>query len=645
MLTGSSTYASIYRTNSALLASYGENYTTQLTYSYTWTAAEWNAYISGGGNLLWSYDKQVQLDTGIDDGDSVSDLKKSSTRLTLVDPNRSGPGDTYFIGSGTVLTQDADSDSVLEFKNLDGYTSVPLCDLLNLSVTEDPNGTLKVTGTGSASDEVPEGSSIRVWNGSSFTYYGTKSSSDDADTRYYTLSLVDEDQKAYDEGADVTISEIYYLTVNCTEGSGVHARLLSLGENRLTSTDANALPTRTKSSGSRYYTLGDFYEISGTDIETSSENSTPVVELTDNDYIDVKVSASVSVSADQAEDFKNYASGVNSYFRFAVRLNDGSSISPIAAASIAVEHLKIGDRELTASDYTGVLSGGVYYLTITSQAASAYQNQTVTATIRFSYEDDPEGISEQFPERTGDEDLAGVNFSVDAAIAYSLENIDGSSMSGSDSDGTKYHREKIEVVSITYNSYNTASEDGNTSQLGINGREVSGSNGQIITSLGMYNATKISSFNLTDKTSEQYPAKLVCTLTLEKKTDQADGTVKYEQVDLETYLTDLTIRSAGQQVSGTARNGVYAFTVSLTEEQINNLSTEQVELDLSYLVKSDQALEAIGDVGQYANYRVTLTAHLANSAGTALVEDVSDYLIYTNAKFYLGIIGTTDFDN
>jgi hypothetical protein len=69
---------------------------------------------------------------------------------------------------------------------------------------------------------------------------------------------------------------------------------------------------------------------------------------------------------------------------------------------------------------------------------------------------------------------------------------------------------------------------------------------------------------------------------------------------------------------------------------------EQVELDISYLVLSDEALEELGDVGQYANYRVTLSAHLENGDGNALTEETNDYLIYTNAKFYLGIIGVTD---
>lgn len=67
-------------------------------------------------------------------------------------------------------------------------------------------------------------------------------------------------------------------------------------------------------------------------------------------------------------------------------------------------------------------------------------------------------------------------------------------------------------------------------------------------------------------------------------------------------------------------------------------------MDFSYFVKSDKSIEDLGNYYQYANYKVILKAHLANKAGAALIEDVSDYIIYTNAKFYNGIISTRDFD-
>lgn len=88
----------------------------------------------------------------------------------------------------------------------------------------------------------------------------------------------------------------------------------------------------------------------------------------------------------------------------------------------------------------------------------------------------------------------------------------------------------------------------------------------------------------------------------------------------------------------------YEFKIQLTSEQVQDLATEPLKIDFSYFVKSDKELEELDTQAQYANYKVILTAHLANKSGTALIEDVSDYLIYTNAKFYNGIISTRDFD-
>lgn len=642
MLSGSSTYNAVYG-NNAVLAGYGENYTAQLTYSYTWTAAEWNSYIAADGNMLWSYDKQVQLDNKSNDTDN--DLTRDTTRLTLVDTNRYGQGNTYFTTTGDKLTTDSDSETVLVFNKLSGYTSVPICDLLSLKATKDSNGKMQITGTGNA-DEIPTGSTLRIWDAdkAQFIYYGPKT---DSSADGYTIQLVKSDGTAYEDTEDVTISEVYYLIANCTKGEGVHARMLSLGETKLTSTSSAAIAARMKKSGTKYYTLGDFYSVSNTTINTSSESGSANIEVSTNDKIEVEVSAKVNVPDEQADEFKQYTSGTNSCFRFAIELSNGSSACAIDATYIAVEELKIGGTTLSAEDYTGEVVNGVYYITITSQKATAYQNQTVSAKLLFSYEDDTGRIAAQFPERGSGEDGSGVNFLVHASIAYNQNVIDGSSMSDSAQGGTKYYREKMEIASTSYNAYSTASEDGNTSQLGINGREVSSTNGQTITSLGMYNATQLSSLSLTDASSDKYPALLVGKLKLEKKTDQEDGKTKYEQVDISTYLQNITVTSAkGTTVSGeVSEDGIYTFTIKLTADQIARLSTDQLEMNISYLVLSDEALQNIGVTGQYANYKVTLTAHLANRKGKSLADDTSDYLIYTNAKFYLGIVGVNDLGN
>ena len=50
MRNGSSAYGDAYISNAAMLANYGR-FTAQLTYSYIWTADEWNANIAAGNRL------------------------------------------------------------------------------------------------------------------------------------------------------------------------------------------------------------------------------------------------------------------------------------------------------------------------------------------------------------------------------------------------------------------------------------------------------------------------------------------------------------------------------------------------------------------------------------------------------------------
>jgi hypothetical protein len=642
MMIGSNTYDSAYTGTGAVLASYGDNFTAQLTYSYTWTAAEWNNYIANGNSLLWSYDKQVQLD----ENTSEKELHAETTKFTLVDTNRY-VGNTYFTGTGKTLESDS---AVLKFESFSNFESVPMSDLLSLEATKDNSGTLKIV------TEEDAQATIRIWDEktSKFVYYAPKTKDDKENTEYYTVTVV-----AKETTENVTASEVYYLTINCTQKSDeensventVNARPMSLGALRFSSSSNDALATRMKNSGTKYYILGNFYTITNTKITTKSraesEGSvdqaiTSTIQQTTNDYIDVFVSSDVNISC-EPDIFRNYASNSSGYFRFAIKLLDNGSMYPIDATSISVENLMIGTETLTTKDYTGELIGGVYYITVNSKTAANYINQNVSAEIRFSYVDDTEKIATQFPIQTNEE--LGVSFSVDAAMAYSLFNIDGSSMSGKDNDNTVYHREKNEISSLTYSSKRSdiISEDGNTSQLGINGKEVTKNDnaqtGQTITSYGKYDVTQISSLDLTDSKSTNYPSKLVGTLTLEKKTDE-DGSTSYKKVDIDTYLSDITVEVGDE--SSTVKNG--KFTITLSPEQVKNLSSEKLELNFSYFVKSGKSLEEI-EKSQYANYKVTLTVHLENSKGDSLLEDISDYLIYTNAQFYLGILSTGDFDN
>ena len=636
MRNGSSAYGDAYTSNAAMLANYGEDFTAQLTYSYIWTADEWNANIAAGTDFLWSYDKQVKL------GEEKGSLTNVSTRYTLVDMNRREAGVTFFTGSGTAITStEGKTDAVLKFNDLKessdkSYSSVYLSDLLPLKAEADQNGTLKKLSSN-------EGATIRIWNASTskYEYYGPKDSKDSADTPYYTVTV----GKTGSE--EVKVSEVYYLTVNCQEGSGVITQNATLGLDRMTSANPSALPSRKRSAAGNSmeqntYTLGRFYNVTDVTIAAEGEDKTGSIKSETNDYIDLDLSAKITVPEAYRKQFDTYASNDPVYFRFAIQMHnqsqDNIGSDQILTNAVQALSVKLGETELSAEDYTCEVSDGVLYLLIKNKKGIDFSYTTVTAKLRLSYSGGE--IDAQFPMRKGTDQTSGITFSTNAAIAYSESSLDGSTMSGSGENSKKFYRETISSVEITYRAYDTVSEDGNVSQLGINGKEVADKGGITITTQGTYNATDMSGLNTTDETNEAYPYCLVGSLELQKKTTDSDGNTVYQTVNMSDYMTSVSLNK------GTAQNpgNNYTFTMQLTQEQVSNLATEPLKIDFSYFVKSDKALEELDVQAQYANYKVILTAHLANKYGTALVEDVSDYLIYTNAKFYNGIISTRDFD-
>ena len=630
MLNGSSAYDSAYTTNAAILANYKGDFTAQLTYSYIWTADEWNANIAAGTNFLWSYDKQVKL------GDAKGSLGNASTRYTLIDMNRRETGSTFFTGNGTALeSTENKQDAVLKFNNLEDssrnkYASVYLSDLLPLKVDDKAsNGTLKKVSS-------RENATIRIWNGKEYDYYGPKSSDDPADTTYYTLVI--DGKTGTDE---VKVSEVYYLTVNCQEGSGVITQNATLGLDKMTSSNPSALPSRKRGKESQNtYTLGDFYKVSDVSITPEGKDKTTIVKSGTNDAIDLLLKAKVKVPDEYKSQFETYAKNDPVYFRFAVRMHntsqDDTGTDQILTQDIRVSSVKLGENTLGEQDYTYEVSNGVLYFTVKNKKGVDFSNVNIEAQLRLNYAGE---MDTQFPMRKGNDSTSGISFSVNAAIAYSENSLDGSLMNGSNENSQKFYRETINSVRINYYAYDTVSNDGNVSQLGINGKEVADKDGVTITTQGIYNATDIAGLNTTEEGDESYPYYLIGSLELQKK----DNSGKYTDVRVSDYITSITSVSANK---GSLKNSdqKYEFEIPLTSAQVQNLATEPLKIDFSYFVKSDEALEKLGDQAQYANYKVILTAHLANKAGTALVEDVSDYLIYTNAKFYNGIISTRDFD-
>lgn len=456
----------------------------------------------------------------------------------------------------------------------------------------------------------------------------------------------------------VIVTEEYYLVMNCTEGNQATPMLntkLELNQ----SYSNQQIPTKVTGNFDVVYLLGDFYKLDTVTLNSESTTQNPEMVSGSNDSIKVTVSSKVSAAANEYE-FGSYVNERSIYYQYSLQTVDqaGKPVDMKGAASIPTLKLKKENADGTVTthelkqltDLSGTENGFVtqfgengYIITIKAPG-EWYTGATITAEMSFSY--NSTDMNQQFPLRKSDSENTGVKFKVDAVMAYQQDSLGSSGISASASEEKLYYQLKEAQTKLSYDSYNITSTDGNTSQLGINGRENKDA-AMEISSRALLDVTDFSSFNLTDQSNSAYPYYLEGELTLAKKTDSGNGT-NYQNVAIGKYLSDFVIESAGTKVNVDVtseglglqeNNTVYKFRIRLTQDQVSKIQDTPLLVNIKYKVKTGKELEAI-EGGQYTNYKVTLSATLKNRNLKDLLNvKPSDYLIYTNAKVYLKIVG------
>lgn len=631
----------------ATLNSFGENYTAHISYTYKWMVSEWQSMLENGDFLLWNFDKTVKL--GL-----FGTLERSKIHLTLVDMNTQGTQTSYHQSTlGELSTAGVLTDDTLNLAEMAKQGKSPyICDLLPLEATESATGGFKKV------ESADPGAVLRIWNetGNTFIYYAAKSDTDAKDTKYYNVTL--NTQCGLND--ILPVKEEYCLVMNCTEGNATTPMLnTKLELNK--SYNNQQIPTKVTDVTSKFsvvYLLGDFYKLDNVTLNSESTTQNQEMVSGSNDSIKVTVSSKVSAAANENE-FGSYVNDRSIYYQYSLQTVDqsGNPVDMKGAASIPTLKLekKNADGTVTEThvlnqltDLSGTENGFItqfgengYIITIKAPG-KWYTGATITAEMSFSY--NSTDMNQQFPVRRSDTENTGVKFKVDAVMAYQQDSLGSSGISASATEEKLYYQLKEAQAKLSYDSYNITSKDGNTSQLGINGRENDNA-AMEISSRALLDVTDFTSFNLTDESNSAYPYYLEGELTLAQKKDSENGT-NYQDVAIGGYLSDFVIESAGTNVDVTSEgrglqenNKVYKFRIQLTQEQVNKILDTPLLVNIKYNVKTRGEFEAITG-GQYANYKVTLSATLKNKSLNDLLKvKPSDYLIYTNAKVYLKIVG------
>ena len=631
----------------ATLNSFGENYTAHISYTYKWMVSEWQSMLENGDSLLWNFDKTVKLG-------SFKTLDRSKIHLTLVDMNTQGVQTSYHQSTLEELsTAGALTDDTLNLAEMAKQGKSPyICDLLPLKATESATGGLKKV------ESTDSSAMLRIWDNTEnkFIYYAVKSDVDAKDTKYYNVTL----NTKCGLNDILPVTEEYYLVMNCTEGNQATPMLnTTLELNQSYSNQQIPTKVTSKTDGfSVVYLLGDFYKLDNVKVESPRTQNQEMVSGS-NDSIKLTVSSKVSAAANENE-FGKYVNGRSIYYQYSLQTvnQSGEPVDMKGAASIPTLKLEKENADGTVTTHelkqltnlSGTENGFItqfgengYIITIKAPG-EWYTGATITAEMSFSY--NSTDMNQQFPVRKSDTENTGVKFKVGVVMAYQQDSLGSSSISASATEEKLYYQLKEARAKLSYDSYNITSTDGNTSQLGINGRENKDA-AMEISSRALLDVTDFSSFNLTDESNSAYPYYLEGELTLAQKTDSGNGT-NYQNVAIGKYLSDFVIESAGTNLNVDVtseglgiqeNNTVYKFRIQLTQDQVSKIFDTPLLVNIKYKVKTGKELENI-DGGQYANYKVTLSATLKNKNLKDLLNvKPLDYLIYTNAKVYLKIVG------
>lgn len=597
--------------------------TTYFKYSYYKSANEWEKMLNNGDSLLWSFDKKLYL---IGDNATDSGVLTDDTKLTLVDANNNDK--TYHSAASDAKFNKTTGE--LDLTNISGFKPVTMNDVLlryaSVTAKESSDGTLV-----EADDEAT--ATVKTSDGK---YYRPAGEGETGTYKIIVSANSDTPKNANDE---MIISESYYLTINIPE-TGSSKKVIKNFVNYYSGNKPRKLngniPTnlvQVTNNDTGAYVIANFFT------QLVSVTAHDPEEITaSNNFVRATMTSKISIDQSLRDTFNGYKSDdFNMYqaFKFSMKSFDEKDAAAnariIAGTSVSVDYsiLNSSDTELSNAKIskTETLSEAKdSYMLMYPDSVYNYINSdtngsiTVKADISLTY--GTAGIIDQFPERKDGDTKTGIGVNAASYVAYSLNNIENSSISASgDMPARHYYRKAMTVAQLNYNVAESTvleSKDSPFSQLGINAKDMT-TGEMAITANAIYDLSALS------RSTRDSGKKIQYTLKLYVKDNSGD----YKQTnDISKYLSSFTLENA---TSSSGLNGKECvFTTAYNGEEQNTAVTK-------FTVKTGKAFEEQGLT--YANYRVELTAVLLDEKNEKVNgTTASDYVVYTNAKIETGFI-------
>ena len=606
-------------TNHYATAGFDEPLTAYIEYSYE-KDTDWQSMLDNGENLLWYYDKIMDLASG-STAASGETLLPSGTRLTLVDRQTK----QYYTYT-TTGTEDLHTFNFAQMMTSDGKTAfcpVYICDLLDMTVSgpveEKTEGT-----TYYVVENDPAKATVRVGT----TYY-RKAEENDKNADKYCITI---EEASKSEAR----SEGYYLTVQVpetTEYSMINNRLNYGAFSRKEGTLPAKITSDAAQSGSSYLIykgVEQTFKISTSRVHNGSSMDDTIME--NRDSIKIKIESTLKLTEAGKEQFVKLGPA-QIYHQFDVSLKkylqeiNGGEYDVIGTEDASYTYTLTGKdlnvtkeekfQNVAGLDTLTIKYGGSKLKKALEKAVDDETAVTVAAEITLTYTS-----SDHFPERdtSNNSDDSGISVIAVSRIANTDNQLPITTNKLTKEDTRRYYTANPSKASLTYSSIDRTGIGDTTQQLGINPSDTVNNRSNMIYTRADYDYSNVASSVLAGAKYIRY--------SLELFQKGPDGT--YDEVNalpIENYLQNLTIAESTKKAS-------YEW-----EEEFKADDARHQFTHISFEPLTDTAFEQKRYT--YANYKVRLNVVLLDEnkheiSGTK----ASDYVIYTNARIYQQIIQT-----
>lgn len=605
-------------------AGFDEPLTAYIEYSYE-KDTNWQSMLDNGENLLWYYDKILDLASG-STAEAGKTLLPSGTRLTLVDRQT-----MQYYTYKTTGTEDLHKFDFAQMTTADGQTAfrpVYICDLLDMTVsdpvTEEAEGT-----TYYVIENDPAKATVRVGT----TYY-RRAEENDKDVSKYRITITEASKSE-------ARSEGYYLSVQVPETAGY-----SVINNRLNygaiSRKEGTLPAKIKSdekkSGSGYVVYNGVeqkFTVSTTRVHNGYSMDDTAME--DSDSIKINLESKLKLTEAGKDRFDKLGPS-EVHHQFTINLKKylqgkAEEYDVIGTEIVNYTYTFKNANETCIYTKTGTISDAAGKDILSLQYGSSDLKKelekatddanaiTVTAEITLTY-----AGADKFPVRnTADtNDASGICVVGVSRIANTQTQLPITENKCTGNDQNRYYSTNPSKAKLTYSAVDQTAMGDTTQQLGINPSDTVNP-ADIIYTKADYDYSNVDETILNNAKSISYKMELF----------QKNDSGSYDEtkpLPIEDYLQN-TVKENGSTEASPAGSSETSgtSTVYQWEESFKSDDGRHQIARFQYAPLTGEAFERKNYT--YANYRVRLTAVLLDEKGNELDgTKATDYIIYTNAR-------------